>query len=105
MASGQPVAAQSRMAFIPARISVLGGRPLATPRDQRCRPAPNRLDAVVSSDLAPAWTAARIVAEGLGVPLIREPGLRGAHIGEAEGLFYAPALSVGTVVPIDASRS
>src|SRR5215471_8414665 len=46
-----------------------------------------RLDAVVSSDLARAWTTGRIVAEGLGVPLIREPGLREAQIGEAEGLF------------------
>jgi broad specificity phosphatase PhoE len=49
---------------------------------------PYRLDAVVSSDLARAWTTGRIVAEGLGVPLIREPGLREAQIGEAEGLFW-----------------
>ena len=49
---------------------------------------PHRLDAVVSSDLARAWTTARIVAEGLGVPLIREPGLREANIGEAGGLFW-----------------
>jgi 2,3-bisphosphoglycerate-dependent phosphoglycerate mutase len=49
---------------------------------------PHRLDAVVSSDLVRAWTTGRIVAEGLGIPLIREPGLREAHIGEAEGLFW-----------------
>jgi probable phosphoglycerate mutase len=49
---------------------------------------PHRLDAVVSSDLERAWTTARIVAEGLGVPLIREPGLREAQIGEAEGLYW-----------------
>jgi broad specificity phosphatase PhoE len=49
---------------------------------------PHRLDAVVSSDLARAWTTGRIVAEGLGIPLIREPGLREAHIGQAEGLFW-----------------
>ena len=49
---------------------------------------PHGLDAVVSSDLARAWTTGRIVAEGLGVPLIREPGLREAQIGEAEGLFW-----------------
>ena len=49
---------------------------------------PHRLDAVVSSDLARAWTTAQIVADGLGIPLIREPGLREAHIGEAEGLFW-----------------
>ena len=49
---------------------------------------PHHLDAVVSSDLARAWTTARIVAEGLGVPLIGEPGLREANIGEAEGLFW-----------------
>src|SRR6516162_8696260 len=39
---------------------------------------PHRLDAVMSSDLARAWTTGRIVAEGLGVP----------HIGEAEGLYW-----------------
>ena len=49
---------------------------------------PHRLDAVVSSDLARAWTTGRIVAEGLCVPLISEPGLREAHIGEAEGLYW-----------------
>jgi 2,3-bisphosphoglycerate-dependent phosphoglycerate mutase len=49
---------------------------------------PHRLDAVVSSDLARAWTTARIVAEGLRVPLIAEPGLREANIGEAEGLYW-----------------
>jgi probable phosphoglycerate mutase len=43
---------------------------------------------VVSSDLARALTTGRIVAEGLGVPLIREPGLREANIGEAEGLYW-----------------
>ena len=48
----------------------------------------HRLDAVVSSDLARAWTTGQIVAEGLGIPLIREPGLRETHIGEAEGLFW-----------------
>ena len=48
----------------------------------------HRLDAVMSSDLARAWTTAQIVAEGLGVPLIREPGLREANIGEAEGLYW-----------------
>ena len=49
---------------------------------------PYCLDAVVSSDLARAWTTGRIVAEGLGVPLISEPGLREANIGEAEGLYW-----------------
>jgi 2,3-bisphosphoglycerate-dependent phosphoglycerate mutase len=49
---------------------------------------PHRLDAVVSSDLTRAWTTGQIVAEGLGIPLLREPGLREAHIGEAEGLFW-----------------
>jgi 2,3-bisphosphoglycerate-dependent phosphoglycerate mutase len=49
---------------------------------------PHRLDAVVSSDLARAWTTGEIVAKGLGVPLISEPGLREANIGEAEGLFW-----------------
>jgi broad specificity phosphatase PhoE len=49
---------------------------------------PHRLEAVVSSDLDRAWTTGRIVAEGLGIPLVREPDLREAHIGEAEGLFW-----------------
>ena len=49
---------------------------------------PHRLDAVVSSDLARAWTTAQIIAEGLRVPLIREAGLREARIGEAEGLLW-----------------
>ena len=49
---------------------------------------PHRLDAVLSSDLERAWTTARIVAEGLGVPLIAEPGLRETNIGEAEGLYW-----------------
>jgi 2,3-bisphosphoglycerate-dependent phosphoglycerate mutase len=49
---------------------------------------PHRLDAVMSSDLERAWTTGQIVAEGLGIPLIREPGLREARIGEAEGLFW-----------------
>ena len=49
---------------------------------------PYCLDAIVSSDLARAWTTGRIVAEGLSVPLIAEPGLREANIGEAEGLYW-----------------
>ena len=49
---------------------------------------PHRLDAVLSSDLVRAWTTARIVAEGLGVPLIGAPGLRETSIGEAEGLYW-----------------
>src|SRR3984893_12406133 len=49
---------------------------------------PYRLDAVVSSHLARAWTTGRIVAEGLGIPLISEPGLREAQIGEGEGLYW-----------------
>jgi broad specificity phosphatase PhoE len=48
----------------------------------------HRLDAVLSSDLARAWTTGRIVAEALGVPLISEPGLREADIGAAEGLLW-----------------
>ena len=43
---------------------------------------------MVSSDLVRAWTTARIVAEGLGVPLIGAPGLRETSIGEAEGLYW-----------------
>jgi broad specificity phosphatase PhoE len=58
----------------------------ATALTERLRP--HRLDAIVSSDLARAWTTGKIVAEGLGIPLIKEPGLREANIGEAEGLFW-----------------
>jgi probable phosphoglycerate mutase len=61
---------------------------LAQARALAERLRPHRLDAVMSSDLARAWTTAQIVAEDLCVPLIREPGLREAHIGEAEGLFW-----------------
>jgi 2,3-bisphosphoglycerate-dependent phosphoglycerate mutase len=49
---------------------------------------PHHLEAVLSSDLARAWTTGRIVAEALGVPLIGEPGLREAAIGAAEGLNW-----------------
>jgi broad specificity phosphatase PhoE len=52
---------------------------------------PFRLDAVVSSDLTRAWTTARIVAEGLGLPLFSEPGLRETAVGEAEGLLWEEA--------------
>src|SRR5215467_4422014 len=48
----------------------------------------HRLDAVMSSDLARAWTTGRVVADALGVPLIGEPGLREANIGAAEGLLW-----------------
>jgi len=61
---------------------------LAQARALAERLRPHRLDAVMSSDLARAWTTAQIVAEDLCVPLIREPGLREAQIGEAEGLFW-----------------
>ena len=49
---------------------------------------PHRLDAVVSSDLARALATGRIVAEALGVPLVRDPDLREVQIGEAEGLLW-----------------
>ena len=61
---------------------------LAQARALAERLRPHRLDAVTSSDLARAWTTAQIVADGLCVPLISETGLREAHIGEAEGLFW-----------------
>jgi probable phosphoglycerate mutase len=59
-----------------------------TPLGSVVRAALDRLEEVVSSDLARAWTTGRIVAEGLGVPLIGEPDLREANIGEAEGLYW-----------------
>jgi len=61
---------------------------LAQARALAERLRPHRLEAVMSSDLARAWTTARIVAQGLGLPLISEPGLREANIGEAEGLYW-----------------
>jgi 2,3-bisphosphoglycerate-dependent phosphoglycerate mutase len=50
---------------------------------------PHRLDAIVSSDLLRAWMTAEIIADALQMPLIREPGLREAEIGAAEGLLWA----------------
>jgi probable phosphoglycerate mutase len=52
---------------------------------------PNRLDAVVSSDLTRARTTAQIVADTLRVPLFIEPGLRETDVGAAEGLLWADA--------------
>jgi 2,3-bisphosphoglycerate-dependent phosphoglycerate mutase len=49
------------------------------------------LDAVVSSDLLRAWTTGSIVAEGLGIPIYPDPGLRETDVGEAEGLLWAEA--------------
>jgi len=66
----------------------LNAKGLAQAQALADRLRPHRLDAVMSSDLSRAWTTARIVAEGLGVPLISEPGLREANIGEAEGLYW-----------------
>jgi precorrin-2/cobalt-factor-2 C20-methyltransferase len=52
---------------------------------------PHRLEAIVSSDLARAWTTARIVAEALGIPLMTDRGLRETHVGAAEGLLWDEA--------------
>jgi probable phosphoglycerate mutase len=73
--------------------TLLNATGLAQARALTERLRPHRLDAVVSSDLARAWATARIVAEGLSVPLIAEPGLREALIGEAEGLFWTEVKS------------
>ena len=51
----------------------------------------HRLEAIVSSDLARAWTTARIVAEALGIPILAEHGLRETNVGAAEGLLWAEA--------------
>jgi probable phosphoglycerate mutase len=51
----------------------------------------HRLEAVVSSDLTRALTTARIIAEGLGVPLTTDHGLRETSVGEAEGLIWEDA--------------
>jgi precorrin-2/cobalt-factor-2 C20-methyltransferase len=52
---------------------------------------PHRLEAIVSSDLARAWTTARIVADALGIPLLPDRGLRETNVGAAEGLLWAEA--------------
>jgi precorrin-2/cobalt-factor-2 C20-methyltransferase len=52
---------------------------------------PHRLEAIVSSDLARAWTTARIVAKALGIPLVTDRGLRETDVGAAEGLLWAEA--------------
>jgi 2,3-bisphosphoglycerate-dependent phosphoglycerate mutase len=52
---------------------------------------PHRLDAVVTSDLARAWTTARIVADALQLPLLTDAGLRETNVGAAEGLLWADA--------------
>lgn len=44
------------------------------------------LEAILSSDLSRAYETARIVANSLAVPIFVHPGLREAHLGEAQGL-------------------
>ncbi len=65
------------------------GRAQAEALARRLRP--NRLDAVLSSDLSRALTTGRIIAEALGLPLTSDPGLRETNVGEAEGLIWADA--------------
>jgi broad specificity phosphatase PhoE len=49
---------------------------------------PYGLQIVVSSDLSRAHETARIVAEGLGIAVRTDPGLREAFLGQAQGLTY-----------------
>ena len=51
----------------------------------------HEIEAIVSSDLLRAWTTGRIVAEGLGVPIHADPGLRETDVGEAEGMLWPEA--------------
>jgi probable phosphoglycerate mutase len=44
------------------------------------------LEAILSSDLSRAYETARIVANSLAIPVFVHPGLREAHLGEAQGL-------------------
>jgi probable phosphoglycerate mutase len=44
------------------------------------------IDCILSSDLSRARETAEIVARGLGIPVFETPGLREAHLGNAQGL-------------------
>jgi broad specificity phosphatase PhoE len=55
------------------------------------RLAPYGLEAILTSDLERARETARIVAEALGLPLHRDPDLREASLGAAEGMLIEEA--------------
>lgn len=44
------------------------------------------IQAIFSSDLTRAVQTAQIIAGKLGIPILSDPGLREAHLGEAQGL-------------------
>ncbi len=45
------------------------------------------VQAILSSDLMRAYETGRIVANALGLPVFMDPGLREAHLGQAQGLL------------------
>jgi broad specificity phosphatase PhoE len=49
---------------------------------------PFGVQAILSSDLSRAHETARIVAEGLGIPVFTDGGLREAFLGHAQGMTY-----------------
>ena len=57
------------------------------------RLAPYGVQAILSSDLSRAHETARIVAEGLAIPVFTDPGLREAYLGHAQGLTYDEILT------------
>jgi len=55
--------------------------------------APFGLQAILSSDLSRAHETARIVGQGLNVPVLIDPGLREAYLGKAQGMTYREILA------------
>ena len=49
---------------------------------------PFGLDVILSSDLSRAHETATILAQGLGISVLTDPGLREAYLGHAQGLTY-----------------
>jgi probable phosphoglycerate mutase len=57
------------------------------------RLGPFGLQAILSSDLSRAHETARIIAEGIGVPVFTDEGLREAFLGQAQGMTYEEILA------------
>ena len=53
---------------------------------------PYGLQVILSSDLSRAHETARILAQGLGVSVLTDPGLREAYLGHAQGMTYEEIL-------------
>lgn len=55
--------------------------------------APFGVQVILSSDLSRAHETARIVAEGLGISVFTDEGLREAYLGQAQGMTYEEILT------------